>query len=323
MYNNLGQIYYARKDYSKALKCHKKAKDISEKIIATKTNGVLGPWLRQKEDREKKWALSQIATAYDNIALDYLALKKYSAALENQFKALEIFENELESEQSDIAICYDNIGLTLQEQGELLLALEYYTKAFKIFEKVLGPKHPETFVCLNRVRHVYIILTAIHFQQNDYLNALKYSKIALGLSGRTMGQDHSETNTIRGNVNMIIDFLINQEHFHNVIVFHDEQDGLLRKQGFCKEYLLLQFNKWEEGMDLEILTDELGKSKGVEKEVAFIELNSDNNNFKLGDYYHEIFPVEPLGARFSDMLIPDEIYQSALELHQKYESSKL
>ena len=189
----------------------------------------MGPWLRQKEDREKKWALSQIATAYDNIALDYLALKKYSAALENQFKALEIFENELESEQSDIAICYDNIGLTLQEQGELFLALEYYTKAFKIFEKVLGPKHPETFVCLNRVRHVYIILTAIHFQQNDYLNALKYSKIALGLSGRTMGQDYSETNTIRGNVNMIIDILINQEHFHNVIVFHDEQDGLLRK----------------------------------------------------------------------------------------------
>ena len=322
-YNNLGQIYYAKKDYSKALKCHKKAKDISEKIIATKANGVLGPWLRQKEEREKKWALCQIATAYDNIGLDYMAQKKYSEALGNQLEALKIFEKELESEQSDIAICYDNIGLTLQEQGELFLALEYYTKAFKIFEKVLGPKHPETVVCLNRVRHVYIILAAIHFQQNDYLTALNYSKIALGLSGRTMGQDHSETNTIRGNVNMLIDILINQEHFHNVIVFHDELDGLLRKQGFCKEYLLLQFNKWKEGMDLEILTDELDKSKEVEKELLFIELNSDDNNFVLGDYYHETFPVEPLGARFSDMLIPNEIYQNALELQQKYESSKL
>lgn len=314
-YNNLGQIYYAKKEFLNALKYHKKAKDIAEKILATKTNGVLGPWLRQKEEREKKLALSQIATAYDNIALDYLAQKKYSEALENQLKALEIFEKELESEQSDIAICYDNIGMTLQEQGELLLALEYYTKAFKIFEKVLGPKHPETFVCLNRIRYAYIILAAIHFQQNDYLSALEYSKIALGLSGRTMGQDHSETNTIRDNVNMIIDILINQENFHNVIVFHDELGGSLRKRGFSKEYLLLQFNKWKEGMDLKILTDELEKSREVEKELIFIELNSDDHDFALGDYYHETFPVDPLGARFCDMLIPDEVYKNALDIY--------
>ena len=314
-YNNLGQIYYAKKEFSNALKYHKKAKDIAEKILATKTNGVLGPWLRQKEEREKKLALRQIATAYDNIALDYLAQKKYSEALENQLKALEIFEKELESEQSDIAICYDNIGLTLQEQGELFLALEYYTKAFKLFEKVLGPKHPETYVCLNRVCHVYIILAAIHFQQNDYLSALDYSKIALGLSCRTMGKDHSETNTIRDNVNMIIDILINQEHFHNVIVFHDELGGSLRKRGFSKEYMLLQFNKWKEGMDLDILTDELDKSKEVEKEMVFIELNSDDHNFLLGDYYHETFPIDSLGARFSDMLIPDEVYKNALDIY--------
>lgn len=314
-YNNLGQIYYAKKEFLNALKYHKKAKDIAEKILATKTNGVLGPWLRQKEEREKKLALSQIATAYDNIALDYLAQKKYSEALENQLKALEIFEKELESEQSDIAICYDNIGMTLQEQGELLLALEYYTKAFKIFEKVLGPKHPETFVCLNRIRYAYIILATIHFQQNDYLSALEYSKIALGLSGRTMGQDHSETNTIRDNVNMIIDILINQENFHNVIVFHDELGGSLRKRGFSKEYLLLQFNKWKEGMDLKILTDELEKSREVEKELVFIELKSDDHDFALGDYYHETFPVDPLGARFCDMLIPDEVYKNALDIY--------
>jgi len=313
-YNNLGQIYYAKREYSSALKYHKKAKDISEKIITTKTNGVLGPWLRQKEESEKSRALRDVAITYDNIALDYLALKKYSEALENQLKALEIFEKELGAEQSDIAICYDNIGLTLQEQGELFLALEYYTKAFKIFEKELGPKHPETFVCLNRVRHVYIILAAIHFQQNDYLSALDYSKIALGLSGRTMGQDHSETNTIRDNINMIIDILINQEHFHNVIVFQDEFGGSLRKRGFCKEYLLLQFNKWKEGMDLEFLTDEIGKSKENEKELVFIELNSDDHNFELGECYHELFPVDPLGARFSDMLIPDEVYKKALEI---------
>ena len=313
-YNNLGQIYYTKQEFSNALKYHKKAKDVAEKILATKTNGVLGPWLRQKEEREKKWALSQIATAYDNIALDYLALKKYSEALENQLKALEIFEKELEAEQSDIAICYDNIGMTLQEQGEIFLALDYYTEAFKIFEKILGPKHPETNVCLNRVRHVYIILAAIHFQQNDYFSALDYSKIALGLSGRTMGQDHPETNTIRDNVNMIIDILINQEHFHNVIVFHDELGGSLRKRGFCKEYLLLKFNKWKEGMELDILTDELGKRKEVDKELVFIELNSDGHNFVLGNYYHESFPADPLGARFSDMLIPDEVYKKALEI---------
>lgn len=313
-YNNLGHIYYAKQEFSNALKYHKKAKDVAEKILTTKTNGVLGSWLRQKEEREKKWALSQLAIAYDNIALDYLAQKKYSEALENQLKALEIFEKELESGQSDIAICYDNIGLTLQEQGELFLALEYYAKAFKIFEKVLGPKHPDTIVCLNRVRHVYIILASIHFQQNDYLSALEYSKIALELSGRTIGRDHSETNTIRDNVNMIIDILINQEHFHNVIVFHVELGGSLRKKGFCKEYLLMQFNKWKEGMDLNILTDELEKSREVEKEMVFIELNSDEHDFVLGDYYNETFPIDPLGARFSDMLIPDEVYKKALDI---------
>jgi tetratricopeptide (TPR) repeat protein len=101
--------------YSDALKWHKKALAIREKVL-----GADHP---------------DTATTYNNIAGVYYSLGDYEQALERLEKALAIQEKVLGADHPDTAATYNNIGLVYDSLGDYEQAQEWYEKALAIQKK--------------------------------------------------------------------------------------------------------------------------------------------------------------------------------------------
>ena len=140
--------------YSDALKWHKKALVIREKVL-----GADHP---------------DTATTYNNIGLVYYSLGDYEKALEWYEKALAIQEKVLGADHPVTAATYNNIGLVYYSLGEHEKALEWYEKALAIREKVLGAGHPSTATTYNNIAGVYYSL-------GDYEKALEWLEKALAI----------------------------------------------------------------------------------------------------------------------------------------------
>ena len=129
---------------------------------------------------------TELATAYNNIALVYDAKGEYDHALEYHEKALTIDEKVLGREHPDTAISYNNIAEVYRAKGEYDRALEYHEKALAIRDKVLGKEHPDTATSYNNIALVY-------YAKGEYDHALEYYEKALEIYEIVLGKEHPYT----------------------------------------------------------------------------------------------------------------------------------
>lgn len=97
-------------------------------------------------------------------------------------------------------------------------------------------------------------------------------------------------------------------------IIHVENDGRFRENNLEGYFVLISFNNWHIGQDLEILGKEIESSREHEHKMEFAELLFDNENSPyLGKYYNQTFAPGLLGLRFLDYNLPIELYDSTIK----------
>lgn len=148
-YKNIGNIYWAKSDYPKALDYYFKALHVNEEI-----NYKRG-----------------IAKCLTNIALICRVQSDYSGAIKYHENAIRIFE-ELGIE-SGVSMNLENIAEMCSEQKDYTKALEYYSRVLKIEEKLNTPANIAS--CLSGMGRIFQ-------SQLDFGKAMEYYSRALKLS---------------------------------------------------------------------------------------------------------------------------------------------
>jgi len=121
-YQNIGVSFFIYGDYEKALQNF----DSSEKILL-------------KINSEKKEIRETLAKTLGSKGVVYSQQNNYAAALENDFRALKIYEETKNSLQA--SKLYNNIGVIYKSIDDKEKALEYFLKANQTSKKI----NPETF----------------------------------------------------------------------------------------------------------------------------------------------------------------------------------
>ncbi|MGD0756681.1 MAG: CHAT domain-containing tetratricopeptide repeat protein, partial [Bacteroidales bacterium] len=134
-YNNIGNAYYDKGEYDKALEYHFKSFQLLKEILGEKH--------------------PLVADSYNSIGLVYNRKGEYDMALEYHFKALQIYKEILGEKHPLVAGCYYGIGLVYNKKDECDKALEYYIKALQIDKEILGEKHPDIAMIYNDIGLVY------------------------------------------------------------------------------------------------------------------------------------------------------------------------
>ena len=206
-YNNIGFVYDAQGNYTKALECHNKALAIRLKVLgenhpdtATSYNNIgavyynQGNYAKALEYYNKALAIElkvlgethpSTATSYNNIGAVYYNQGNYAKALEYYEKALVICLKVYGENHADTATSYNNIGLVYDAQGNYAKALEYHHKALAIVKKAYGENHPLTATSYNNIGLVY-------GNQNIYAKALEYREKALAIFLKIHGENHPD-----------------------------------------------------------------------------------------------------------------------------------
>jgi tetratricopeptide (TPR) repeat protein len=112
MYNNIGEIHWARGDYYAALRL------LMENITLQKQLG----------DR------AGLSDSYNIVGLVHKALGDYAIALEWYEKSIAI-KKELDDKEG-LAECYNNVGIIYKARGEYDIAVEWYMKSVAIKEEL-------------------------------------------------------------------------------------------------------------------------------------------------------------------------------------------
>ncbi|RKE90053.1 tetratricopeptide repeat-containing sensor histidine kinase [Epilithonimonas arachidiradicis] len=121
-YQNIGVSFFIHGDYEKALQ----NLDSSEKILL-------------KINSEKKEIRETLAKTLGSKGVVYSQQNNYAAALENDFRALKIYEETKNNLQA--SKLYNNIGVIYKSIDDQEKALEYFLKANQTSKKI----NPETF----------------------------------------------------------------------------------------------------------------------------------------------------------------------------------
>lgn len=175
-YNNMGKVYREMANYSKALECYFKAREVLE----------LNP--------EKAEYLNAIT--YRNIGLVYFDRGNYSKALENYLKAVEIQEKVFGVNHIETASSYNNIGSVYRGQGDGIKALEFYRKALEIREKFLSEDSPVLSNTFNNIGCTYYNLEDYTKSEEYHLKALEIREKSLGMYHPYTGQTYNNLGTV-------------------------------------------------------------------------------------------------------------------------------
>jgi tetratricopeptide (TPR) repeat protein len=176
LYHFLGYGYRNLARYSDALKWHRKALAIFEKVLGKDHPGT--------------------AVSYDNIALVYHRQGDYPEALKWLQKALAIQEKVLGKEHPDTASSGNNIAFVYASQGNYPEALAWHRKALAVKEKVLGRDHPDTASSYGNIANVYA-------RQGDYPEALEWNRKALAVREKALGKEHPDTAMSYDNIALV------------------------------------------------------------------------------------------------------------------------
>lgn len=207
-YDNIGWALKQKGEYQQALKNHKKALKITQKLVGDEHinaakiyNNIgmnyyeLGFYSKSIDYLTKSVTLTEsvlgvknhyIATAYSNIALAYEKKQEFEKAIKYHKKAVVIREEFLGLEHPSTASSYSNIGLLLNMFNFHEEALEHLNKALNIFKLVYGEEHPETATAHGNIALVYLDI-------GEYDKALDLYKKAFGICQLVLGDGHPDT----------------------------------------------------------------------------------------------------------------------------------
>jgi CHAT domain-containing protein/tetratricopeptide (TPR) repeat protein len=179
VYNNLGIIYSARGDYSKALNYHERAIQLLTKIPGTYKNIIINAYnnlgfiYQKMNDYEKAsawflknvefsltYAPEKLTQTYIYLGNTYKHLGSYDIAEKYFQEAIQVTTQIYSDTHSILASAYLNSGLFYTSQAEYKSGLNLYRKALKLYIQHYGFKHPKTSRCL------YNIALSYKFQHN-------------------------------------------------------------------------------------------------------------------------------------------------------------
>ncbi|ETO26397.1 hypothetical protein RFI_10739 [Reticulomyxa filosa] len=131
---NLGNYYYDRKQYGKAIERYEKSLKLRLKILGT--NHV------------------DVAWSYNCLGNSYFNNKQFDESIGCHEKALQI-RKELFGNADRVAGDSNwNLGLSFEGKKEKKTALKYYEEAYKIYAKVLGKSHEQTLKAKTKVKEL-------------------------------------------------------------------------------------------------------------------------------------------------------------------------
>lgn len=99
---------------------------------------------------------------------------------------------------------------------------------------------------------------------------------------------------------------------HLMIRMSVEQDGHFRKSGLEGYYLLLNYNRWSEGMPIEKLLDEFSEQNAESVNLEYVRLNLAFEGMTLGEIYKRKFPTGKLGVRIKPLNISEGLYRELM-----------
>ncbi|HJK87158.1 MAG TPA: tetratricopeptide repeat protein [Candidatus Megaira endosymbiont of Nemacystus decipiens] len=205
--NNLGNIYWSKRQYDEALKCYKKSLAIREKVykedhpsISTSLNnlGTVYYYKKQYDEALKCYKKSftideklykedhpDIGDSLNNLGTVYWKKRQYDEALKYHKKSLAMREKLYKEDHPDIGDSLNNLGSVYYSKEQYDEALKYFQKSLVICEKVYKEDHPCIAASLNNLGTVY-------YSKEQYDEALKYYKEALAIDEKIYKEDHPD-----------------------------------------------------------------------------------------------------------------------------------
>ena len=178
--NVTGEVYHRLGEYNQAKELHEKALIIRKEIFG--------------EDH------ADVATSYNNLALEYKRLGEYNQAKELHEKALIIRKKIFGEDHADVATSYNNLALVYRRLGEYNHAKELHEKALIIRKKIFGKDHADVATNYNNLALVYRRL-------GEYNQAKELHEKALTICKQIFGEDHAYVATSYDNLALVCDTL--------------------------------------------------------------------------------------------------------------------
>ena len=204
--SNMGTLYSALGNYSKALEKYNEAKGILEKLGMEKTityiniltNVASAYFFMSDYDKsieiDKQVAeitkaeigesTIEYATAVNNIGTIYMKTADYSQALDYLRKAAKIRKDILGENNIEYAKSLNNIGNTLLLKGDTKASADTLVKAYKIAESVYGKDHNGTTDYLLNIANCYM-------KSGDYKLAHTYLQKSLNIGSKSLRENFS------------------------------------------------------------------------------------------------------------------------------------
>jgi CHAT domain-containing protein/Tfp pilus assembly protein PilF len=204
--SNMGTLYSALGNYSKALEKYNEAKSILEKLGMKKTityiniltNVASAYFFMTDYDKsleidkqvaeitkaEMGESTIEYATAANNIGTIYMKTAEYAKALDYLRKAAKIRKDILGENNIEYAKSLNNIGNTLLLKGDTKASADTLVKAYKIAEAVYGKDHNGTTDYLLNIANCYM-------KSGDYKLAHTYLQKSLNIGSKSLRENFS------------------------------------------------------------------------------------------------------------------------------------
>lgn len=204
--SNMGTLYSALGNYSKALEKYNEAKGILEKFGMEKTityiniltNVASAYFFMSDYDKsleidkqvaeitkaEMGESTIEYATAVNNIGTIYMKTAEYAKALDYLRKAAKIRKDILGENNIEYAKSLNNIGNTLLLKGDTKASADTLVKAYKIAEAVYGKDHNGTTDYLLNIANCYM-------KSGDYKLAHTYLQKSLNIGSKSLRENFS------------------------------------------------------------------------------------------------------------------------------------
>ena len=204
--SNMGTLYSALGNYSKALEKYNEAKSILEKLGMEKTityiniltNVASAYFFMSDYDKsleidkqvaeitkaEMGESSIEYATTINNIGTIYMKTAEYTTALEYLRKAAKIRKDILGENNIEYAKSLNNIGNSLLLKGDTKASADTLVKAYKIAESVYGKDHNGTTDYLLNIANCYM-------KSGDYKLAHTYLQKSLNIGSKSLRENFS------------------------------------------------------------------------------------------------------------------------------------
>ncbi len=247
-----------------------------------------------------------IAGAYSSIGANYANKADYAHALENEYKALKLYEqlNDLPNQ----AILLQNIGIVHHTSKNQLKALEYDQKALKIYEQLNNK---------TRIAGMYSNIANVYYTLRDKENVIKNNMRALEL--------YQELGDLRGTARLlgnIANYYAEEGEYNKAMVFYfdalrketalENKNGITRNMGNIGE-TYLDISKDTSGT---IKADSLipaGRSANLQKALSYLTTTiTYAKELKQAEYILAFQEV------LSEAYMLSGKYEDALKTYQEY-----